>query len=61
MGGVDVSDQKRECYGVGRSLKNGGNLYYICPKCVSCELFHLIQGGAETMREFKFSAMPTSV
>jgi len=29
MGGVDVSDQKREYYGVGRSLKDGGNLYYI--------------------------------
>ena len=29
MGGVDVSDQKREYYGVGRSSKNGGNLYYI--------------------------------
>ena len=29
MGGVDLSDQKREYYGVGRSLKNGGNLYYI--------------------------------
>ena len=29
MGGVDVSDQRREYYGVGRSSKNGGNLYYI--------------------------------
>ena len=28
MGGVDVSDQKREYYGVGRCSKNGGNLYY---------------------------------
>jgi hypothetical protein len=27
-GGVDVSDQRREYYGVGRSSKNGGNLYY---------------------------------
>jgi hypothetical protein len=29
MGGMDVSDQKREYYGVGRSSKCGGNLYYI--------------------------------
>ena len=29
MGGVDVSDQRREYCGVGRSSKNGGNLYYI--------------------------------
>jgi len=29
IGGVDVSDQRREYYGVGRSSKNGGNLYYI--------------------------------
>ena len=29
MGGVDVSDRKREYYGVGRLQKNGGNLYYI--------------------------------
>ena len=29
MGGVDVSDQRGEYYGVGRSSKNGGNLYYI--------------------------------
>jgi hypothetical protein len=30
MGGVDVSEQKREYYGVGRSLKkNSENLYYI--------------------------------
>ena len=29
MGGVYVSDQRREYYGVGRSSKNGGNLYYI--------------------------------
>ena len=29
MGGVDVSDQRREYCGVGQSSKNGGNLYYI--------------------------------
>ena len=29
MGGVDVSDQKGEYSGVGRSPKNGGYLYYI--------------------------------
>ena len=29
IGGVDVSDQRREYYGVGRSSKNGVNLYYI--------------------------------
>ena len=29
MGGVDVSDQRREYCGVGRSSKYGGNLYYI--------------------------------
>ena len=29
VGGVDVSDQRREYYGVGQSSKNGGNLYYI--------------------------------
>ena len=29
MGGVDVSNQRRDYYGVGRSSKNGGNLYYI--------------------------------
>ena len=29
MGCADVSDQRREYYGVGRSSKNGGNLYYI--------------------------------
>jgi len=29
MGGVNVSDQKRVHYGVGRFKKNGGNLYYI--------------------------------
>ena len=29
MGGVDVSDQRREYYGVGRSSKNCGNLYYM--------------------------------
>ena len=29
MGGVDVSDKRRKYYGVGRSSKNGGNLYYI--------------------------------
>ena len=45
MGGVGVSDQKREYYGVGRSLKKKKKVeIYItfCPKCVSCELFHLI-------------------
>ena len=29
MGGVDVSDQRREYYGVGQSSKSGGNLYYV--------------------------------
>jgi hypothetical protein len=29
MGGVDVSDQKRNYYGVSRSEKKGGNLYFI--------------------------------
>jgi hypothetical protein len=29
MGCVDVSDQRCEYYDVGRSSKNGGNLYYI--------------------------------
>ena len=29
MGGVDVSDKRCKYYGVGRSSKNGGNLYYI--------------------------------
>ena len=29
VGGVDVSDQRREYYGVSQSSKNGGNLYYI--------------------------------
>ena len=29
MGGVDVSDQRYEYYGVGRSSKNGENIYYI--------------------------------
>jgi hypothetical protein len=43
MGGVDVSDQKCEYYGVGRSSKKLWKIYItFCPKCVSCELFHLI-------------------
>jgi len=44
MGGVDVSDQKSEHYGVGRSSKKKMVEIYItfCPKCVSFELFHLI-------------------
>jgi NAD-dependent dihydropyrimidine dehydrogenase PreA subunit len=43
MGGVDVSDQKRECYGVGRSSKKMVEIYVtFCPKCESCKLFHII-------------------
>jgi len=43
MGGVDVSDQKREYCGVGRSSKKMVEIYItFCPNCVSCELFHLI-------------------
>ena len=42
MGGVDVSDQKREYYGVGRSSKKMAEIYItFCPERVSCELFHL--------------------
>jgi len=43
VGGVYVSDLKPEYCGVGRSSKNCENLYYIMPKCVSYELFHLIR------------------
>jgi len=43
MGGLDVSDQKCECYGVGLSSKKMVEIYItVCHKCVSCELFHLI-------------------
>ena len=43
MGGVDVSDQRCEYCGVGRSSKKMLEIYItFCPKCVSCELFHLI-------------------
>ena len=43
MGGVDVSDKRHKYYGVGRSSKKMVEIYItICPKCVSCELFHLI-------------------
>jgi hypothetical protein len=43
MGGADISDQKREYYGFGRSSKKMVEIYVtFYPKCVSCELFHLI-------------------
>ena len=43
MGVVDVSDQQSEQYGVGRSSKKMVEIYITFgPKCVSCELFHLI-------------------
>ena len=42
IGGVDVSDQRREYYGVGRSSKMVEIYITFCPKCVSCELFHLM-------------------
>ena len=43
MGGVDVSDQRRKYCGVGRASKKMVEIYItFCPKCVSCELFHLI-------------------
>ena len=43
MGGVDVSGQRHEYYGVVRSSKKMVEIYItFCPKCVSCELFHLI-------------------
>ena len=43
MGGVDVSDLKPEYSGAGRSSKKIVDIYIAFrPKCVSCELFHLI-------------------
>jgi len=40
MGGVAVSDQRRECRPIFKKMVE----IYItfCPKCVSCDLFHLI-------------------
>jgi hypothetical protein len=43
FGCVDVSDKKCEYSGVGRSKKKMVDIYITFrPKCVSCELFHLI-------------------
>jgi hypothetical protein len=42
MGGVDVSDQKRQCYGVGQSKKMLGIYIAFCPKYLSSEMLHLI-------------------
>ena len=43
MGGVDVSDRKREILWCWPIFKKMVEIYItFCPKCMSCELFHLI-------------------